>query len=148
MRRSAEGVAKRAANHGDDGPMNTRPVDHDPDRAELDGGTLAGMPADDGETVAPDGTAPASSRSAGMSAVGTLPPDPGAYDSERNVHARARGLAAPYIAGGRDPEPEVGRREERFYGRLLLIMVGLIVIGGFALGILGRLLGLSGLVGN
>jgi hypothetical protein len=77
-----------------------------------------------------------------------LPPDPQAYDAERNVHARARGLAAPYIAGGRDPEPEVGRREERFYGRLLLAMVGLIVLGGFALGIISSLLGLTGLVGN
>jgi hypothetical protein len=77
-----------------------------------------------------------------------LPPDPEAYDSERNEHARARGLAAPYIAGGRDPEPEVGRREERYYVRLLLIMVGLIVLGGFALGIISNLLGLSGLAGG
>ena len=37
-----------------------------------------------------------------------LPPDPEAYDAERNVAARARGLAAPYIPGGRDPEPEAG----------------------------------------
>src|SRR3990170_7239659 len=36
----------------------------------------------------------------------TLPPDPEAYDTERNVHARKRGLAAPYIAGGRDPAPQ------------------------------------------
>jgi hypothetical protein len=78
----------------------------------------------------------------------TLPPDPAAYDTERNVHARARGLAAPYIAGGRDPEPELGRGEDRFYGKLLLLMVGLIVFGGFALGILSSLLGLTGLVGN
>ena len=77
-----------------------------------------------------------------------LPPDADAYDSERNAHARARGLATPYIAGGRDPEPEVGRNEERFYGRLLLAMVGLIVLGGFALGIISNLLGLTGLVGN
>lgn len=77
-----------------------------------------------------------------------LPPDPAAYDSERNAHARARGLAAPYIAGGRDPEPEIGRREERFYGRLLLVMVALIVIGGFVLGILSSLLGLTGFVGH
>ena len=63
-----------------------------------------------------------------------LPPDPVAYDSVRAQHARARGLAAPYIAGGRDPEPEVGQREERFYGRLLLIMVLVLVFGGFVLG--------------
>ena len=63
-----------------------------------------------------------------------LPPDPEAYDEVRNAHARARGLAAPYIAGGRDPEPEVGRREERFYGRLLLAMVAALILGGFIIG--------------
>jgi hypothetical protein len=52
-----------------------------------------------------------------------LPPDPDAYDDPRAEIARARGLAAPYIAGGRDPEPEDGLREDRFYGRLLLLMV-------------------------
>jgi hypothetical protein len=64
----------------------------------------------------------------------TLPPDPEAYDSVRSQHARARGLAAPYIAGGRDPEPEAGIREERFYGRLLVIMVLAVVLGGFVIG--------------
>lgn len=78
----------------------------------------------------------------------TIPPDPEAYDTERNAHARARGLAAPYIAGGRDPQPEVGRNQDRFYGRLLLAMIGLIVIGGFLLGILANLFGLSQLVGG
>ena len=63
-----------------------------------------------------------------------LPPDPEAYDSVRAQHARARGLSAPYIAGGRDPEPEVGRREERFYGRLLLAMVAALILGGFVIG--------------
>lgn len=63
-----------------------------------------------------------------------LPPDPEAYDSVRAQHARARGLSAPYIAGGRDPEPEVGRREERFYGRLLLAMVAGLILGGFVIG--------------
>jgi hypothetical protein len=63
-----------------------------------------------------------------------LPADPEAYDSVRAQHARARGLAAPYIAGGRDPEPEVGRREERFYGRLLVAMVAALVLGGFVIG--------------
>ena len=77
-----------------------------------------------------------------------LPPDPEAYDTERNEHARARGLAAPYIAGGRDPVPEEGRREERFYGRLLLAMVALIVLGGFLLGIISSMLGLTGLAGG
>jgi hypothetical protein len=63
-----------------------------------------------------------------------LPPDPEAYDSVRAQHARARGLAAPYIAGGRDPEPEAGRRQERFYGRLLLAMVAGLILGGFLIG--------------
>lgn len=69
-----------------------------------------------------------------------LPPDPTAYDSERNAAARARGLAAPYIAGGRDPEPDEGRRQERFYGRLLLIMIVVIVAGGFVLGIIANII--------
>jgi hypothetical protein len=62
-------------------------------------------------------------------------PDAAEYDSERAVAARARGLAAPYIPGGRDPEPEAGLEEERKYTRLLLIMVGVIIIGGFVLGV-------------
>jgi hypothetical protein len=65
--------------------------------------------------------------------VKTLPPDPEAYDSVRAQHARARGLSAPYIAGGRDPDPETGRREERRYLRLLVIMVLAITLGGFLL---------------
>ena len=69
-----------------------------------------------------------------------LPPDPEAYDSVRAQPARARGLAAPYIAGGRDPDPDTGRREERFYGRLLLIMVLSLVFGGFVIGFLIALL--------
>jgi hypothetical protein len=65
--------------------------------------------------------------------VAPLPPDPEAYDSVRAQHARARGLSAPYIAGGRDPHPETGRREERRYLRLLVIMVVAITLGGFLL---------------
>jgi hypothetical protein len=75
---------------------------------------------------------------------GRLPPDPEAYDSVRAQHARARGLAAPYIAGGRDPDPDAGRREERFYGRLLLIMVLAVVFGGFVIGFLIALLQAGG----
>ncbi len=74
----------------------------------------------------------------------TLPPDPQAYDEVRNEHARKRGLAAPYIAGGRDPDPESGRAEERRYLRLLLIMVVVIVLSGFVLGILGNLVSPGG----
>lgn len=72
-----------------------------------------------------------------------LPPDPAAYDSPRAAAARARGLAAPYIAGGRDPDPDAGLREERFYGRILLVMVAVIVLGGFVLGIVATLLNLG-----
>lgn len=57
--------------------------------------------------------------------------------SPRGVHARARGLAAPYIAGGRDPDPEAGRRQERHYMRLLVLMVAVIVLGGFVISIVG-----------
>ena len=66
-------------------------------------------------------------------------PDPAEYDTERNAAARARGLAAPYIAGGRDPDPEAGLAEERRYLRLLLIMVGVIIASGFVLGILANI---------
>ena len=79
-----------------------------------------------------------------VAGVEPLPPDPLAYDSERNALARARGLAAPYIAGGRDPDPDSGQREERFYGRLLLAMVIVIVLGGFVLGIVANLIGILG----
>jgi hypothetical protein len=70
-----------------------------------------------------------------------LPPDPVAYDSPRNAAARARGLPYPYIPGGDDPDPLVAREEERHYGRLLLAMVGVIVFGGFVLGIIGMIIG-------
>lgn len=58
----------------------------------------------------------------------------------RGQAARARGLAAPYIAGGRDPDPHEGRRQERFYLRLLVLMVALIVLGGFVISIVGLIL--------
>ncbi len=73
-----------------------------------------------------------------------LPPDPEAYDSVRAQHARARGLTAPYIAGGRDPEPEAGLREERLYARLLIVMVVGLVFAGFVIGLLVALLRPSG----
>jgi hypothetical protein len=61
-------------------------------------------------------------------------------EAERAAHARARGLEAPLIAGGRDPDPDAGLREDRTYGRLLLIMVAAIVAAGFVLGIVANLL--------
>ena len=75
--------------------------------------------------------------------VSSVPPDPEAYDEERNVHARKRGLAAPYIAGGRDPEPEVGRAEERRYLRWLIAMVVILILSGFVVGIIGNLIGIN-----
>lgn len=67
------------------------------------------------------------------------PADPDAFDAERNVHARKRGLAAPYIAGGDDPDPAPGRSEERRLLRLLIGMIVTIVLSGFVLGVLGNL---------
>jgi hypothetical protein len=79
-----------------------------------------------------------------MTAVTQLPPDPEAYDDPRNTRARAKGLEAPYIAGGDDPDPAAGLAEERHYGRLLLAMVLTILAAGF---IIGTILALSGLGG-
>ena len=73
----------------------------------------------------------------------SLPPDPAAYDAERNAHARKRGLAAPYIAGGRDPNPEAGLAEERRYLRWLVIMIVFLVVSAFAIGIAAALLGFT-----
>jgi hypothetical protein len=70
-----------------------------------------------------------------------LPPDPDAYDSPRAERARAKGLKAPYIAGGHDPDPAAGRAEERRLGRLLVLMVVAIVASGFVVGTVVALLG-------
>jgi hypothetical protein len=78
----------------------------------------------------------------------TLPPDPQAYDTERSAAARRRGLATPYIPGGRDPDQATAEAEDRRYVRILLIMVIVIVLAGFVLGVLAQLAGLSALVGN
>ena len=67
-----------------------------------------------------------------------IQPDPDKYDSPRAQLARARGLDAPYIPGGEDPEPDVAEREDRYYGRLLVIMVVVIVTAGFILGIIAN----------
>jgi hypothetical protein len=79
---------------------------------------------------------------------GQLPADPDAYDHPRAELARRRGLAAPYIAGGRDPEPEEGLREERFYGRLLLFMVLAILGSTLVLTIVAIALGAFGYSGR
>jgi hypothetical protein len=77
-----------------------------------------------------------------------LPPDPEAYDSERNQAARQRGLSTPYIPGGRDPDQAAAEREDRRYLRILVAMVLVIVFAGFVLGLLAALAGLTNLVGN
>ena len=70
-----------------------------------------------------------------------LPADPEAYDSPRAVQARARGLAAPYIAGGEDPDLDVTRRQERRYRVALVVMIVVVVLAGFVLGVIQNLLG-------
>jgi hypothetical protein len=77
-----------------------------------------------------------------------LPPDPDAFDSPRATQARARGLAAPYIAGGEDPEIDRTRSEERRLLRLLVAMIVVIVLAGFVVGIVARLLGFDFLLGS
>ena len=80
--------------------------------------------------AAEDGQAPAPA---------PIQPDPEAYDSPRAVQARARGLAAPYIAGGEDPDLATTERRERPYLRLLIAMVVVVVLAGFVLGIIAKL---------
>ena len=71
----------------------------------------------------------------------TLPPDPERYDSPRAMRARAKGLDAPYIAGGDDPDIGPALAEERRLWRLLLMMVFSIVGAGFMIGTLLALVG-------
>jgi hypothetical protein len=71
---------------------------------------------------------------------GSLPPDPAKFDTPRNVRARARGLRAPYIPGGEDPELTETLRRERRLVRLLVGMAVAIVASGFVLGIIGAIL--------
>lgn len=71
----------------------------------------------------------------------TPPPDPESFDAPRAVIARAKGLQAPYIAGGDDPDIGPALAEERRYGRLLVAMVITIVAAGFVIGIVIALVG-------
>ena len=73
-----------------------------------------------------------------------LPPDPVAYDSPRAVRARAKGLQAPYIAGGEDPDPAAGLAQDRRYVRLLIAMAVAIVASGFVIGTVIALIGPAG----
>lgn len=72
---------------------------------------------------------------------GNLPPDPAAYDSPRAVRARAKGLDAPYITGGDDPDIGPALEVDRKYGRWLVWMVVAIVSAGFIIGTLIALVG-------
>jgi hypothetical protein len=71
----------------------------------------------------------------------TLPPDPERYDSARDRRARAKGLPAPYIAGGDDPDLAARLVEERRLSRLLVAMVATIVGAGFIIGTILALVG-------
>lgn len=73
--------------------------------------------------------------------IGNPPPDPAAYDSPRAVRARAKGLEAPYITGGDDPDIGAALEADRKYGRWLVRMVVAIVSAGFIIGTLIALLG-------
>ena len=60
------------------------------------------------------------------------------------MRARAKGLQAPYIAGGEDPDPAAGIAEERHYVRLLVAMAAVIVASGFVIGTVIALVGPAG----
>jgi hypothetical protein len=72
--------------------------------------------------------------------AGALPPDPEAFDSPRAQRAREKGLAAPYISGGNDPDLPQALAEERRLGRWLVLMVAVIIAAGFVLGAIVGLL--------
>jgi hypothetical protein len=57
------------------------------------------------------------------------------------MRARAKGLDAPYIAGGDDPDIGPALAEERRYWRLLVAMVVSIVGAGFVIGTILALVG-------
>ncbi len=60
------------------------------------------------------------------------------------MRARAKGLQAPYIAGGEDPDPAAGIAEERRYVRLLVAMAVAIIASGFIIGTVIALIGPAG----
>lgn len=94
---------------------------------------MVGMTDDEERAVSPD--RPVAARP---------PADPDAYDTPRNARARAKGLEAPYIVGGEDPQPARAAAEERRYWRLLVAMVLLIVASGFVIGTVIALAGPAG----
>jgi hypothetical protein len=95
-------------------------------------------------TPAPADPAPPEPAPGEPAPIPSLPPDPVAYDSPRAVRARQKGLQAPYIAGGNDPDPAAGLAEDRRYVRLLLGMAIAIVASGFVIGTVIALIGPAG----
>ncbi len=79
---------------------------------------------------------------AGPSALEALKPHPGRPVAWPPAPDQ-RGLAAPFPPGGADPEPDSGRLQDRVYIRLLIAMVVAIVLGGFAISLVGLLLGVG-----
>ena len=92
------------------------------------------------------GPAPIAQTGAARAGDSDLPADPARYDSPRAVAARRRGLEAPYIPGGDDPDLAQTLRRERRDTRLLIGMAVAVVLMGFVFGIIGALIGLTGLV--
>ena len=56
--------------------------------------------------------------------------------TERELAARARGLASAYIDGGDDPDPDATKRQEAKYWRLLFLMIIVIVGSGLVFTVL------------
>src|SRR4051812_49127229 len=108
-------------------------------------GPAARRAGEDGEDT---DVSPAAGPPTASVATPTLPPDPEAYDTERNAAARRRGLSSPYIPGGRDPDLARTERSERRLMKILLAMVVVIVLAGFVLGFAAALGGFNGLVGD
>jgi hypothetical protein len=84
------------------------------------------------EPTAPD---PNQTEGPGQPPIRDLPPV-----TERELAARRRGLAAAYIAGGEDPDPDRTRREEARFIRLLVLMVAAIVGGSLLVTFVGLIL--------
>lgn len=78
-------------------------------------------------TNPPDPAAPTAGTSVTPGASATRPIRDLPPVTERELAARARGLATAYIDGGDDPDPELTRRQEAKYWRLLYLMLALIV---------------------
>jgi hypothetical protein len=106
------------------------------------GGTASVAPGP--ETPARDASEPEAIEPPAIEPVPPAPPRgtpgiPRAGESARGtpgIPTRPRGLSAPYIPGGDDPEIAETRRRERPYIRLLIGMVAVIVGGTLILTIL------------